>query len=835
MSFPKAKLQRFNDIQDSTPSPADYNISTKNHVSGAIISKTERFTELRSPASSDSSFISNGAVPTFKTPNPPRLLKGVSTNVNRKTKQNLFATADDAEALKDKIVECNNKDLFIQELTEDVEELKQELNDLQNVISKLKEDKYSLELNMEKLNVNHADSLRDLKENYELEIESLKKKTLEVSQTLDTMKNILIALKEDTVEELKSLLKSFDVLQNLIDLLNKNFQLLIVEKTDQLTAKTKQIQELEDNISVLEKVHLQEVDELKRMHQKEIQTLESDMLKTVTNMHNIIDTEKENGEKRLKQMENLKRREIDVLKGKFIEQKIKLTEDFELKIQQQKEDFKEATILTEIQTREKCDAIELRWKTRVEEVRLEADAILRECQAIAEYNVIQSEIEKNKVLYELSEEKKKTDTLLTQNLEIKNNYVTLDTKRKTLESKLSSVIIELNTTRQELGQEIEQCKEDIKKATKDRNLYELTVQKTHKTVEALKKRLMKSDQDVEQLKAELEATEESKLEVEGKCNQLMQELEILTDLCDVIEEQNKLSVDASLVQLKEELLNKVDTFKSQADEEIKLKENELNRVKKDLSDARKLLHDQHILNSKAQECISVSQNEIKHLEVLNEKLTVSENIANNLLKENSKLTTVIEFMQASESDLLKQLRDLKNESKTCQCNSQNMLSNPSGNDELNKKYLELLERLKLVEDENSQLRTTVDKQNCLIGPFRDSLKAYEMEYAALMNEKQHAEKEAQEMGMKYADILGHQNQKQKIKHLTDLKKKNIALNEEIQKLELKTRSQARTIENLKSELTPKKLLKKNKENLDQSNGSLNTSRIDSPGPLKDRN
>lgn len=50
-----------------------------------------------------------------------------------------------------------------------------------------------------------------------------------------------------------------------------------------------------------------------------------------------------------------------------------------------------------------------------------------------------------------------------------------------------------------------------------------------------------------------------------------------------------------------------------------------------------------------------------------------------------------------------------------------------------------------------------------------------MEFKALFNQKEDAEKEAKEMGMKYAQILGHQNQKQKIKHLMDLKRKNYEL------------------------------------------------------------
>lgn len=40
-----------------------------------------------------------------------------------------------------------------------------------------------------------------------------------------------------------------------------------------------------------------------------------------------------------------------------------------------------------------------------------------------------------------------------------------------------------------------------------------------------------------------------------------------------------------------------------------------------------------------------------------------------------------------------------------------------------------------------------------------------------------AEQEIKEISLKYAEILGHQNKKQKIKYMVDLKKKNFELQE----------------------------------------------------------
>lgn len=78
-------------------------------------------------------------------------------------------------------------------------------------------------------------------------------------------------------------------------------------------------------------------------------------------------------------------------------------------------------------------------------------------------------------------------------------------------------------------------------------------------------------------------------------------------------------------------------------------------------------------------------------------------------------------------------------------------------------------------------------QETLIGPFRDQLEAYELERSALISQKHDAENEARMMGMKYAQILGHQNQKQKIKHLVDLKNKNRELTEVKQRISISLR------------------------------------------------
>uniref|UniRef100_A0A8C8RFF7 Hyaluronan mediated motility receptor n=1 Tax=Pelusios castaneus TaxID=367368 RepID=A0A8C8RFF7_9SAUR len=67
-------------------------------------------------------------------------------------------------------------------------------------------------------------------------------------------------------------------------------------------------------------------------------------------------------------------------------------------------------------------------------------------------------------------------------------------------------------------------------------------------------------------------------------------------------------------------------------------------------------------------------------------------------------------------------------------------------------------------------------------PFQQQLDAFEAEKNALMNEHGAAQEELNKLSDAYAKLLGHQNQRQKIKHVMKLKDENAQLKQEISKL-----------------------------------------------------
>lgn len=59
--------------------------------------------------------------------------------------------------------------------------------------------------------------------------------------------------------------------------------------------------------------------------------------------------------------------------------------------------------------------------------------------------------------------------------------------------------------------------------------------------------------------------------------------------------------------------------------------------------------------------------------------------------------------------------------------------------------------------------------------FQQQLDAFEAEKNALLNEHGAAQEELNKLSDAYAKLLGHQNQKQKIKHVMKLKEENTQL------------------------------------------------------------
>ncbi|KAG7260099.1 hypothetical protein CRUP_010157 [Coryphaenoides rupestris] len=69
-----------------------------------------------------------------------------------------------------------------------------------------------------------------------------------------------------------------------------------------------------------------------------------------------------------------------------------------------------------------------------------------------------------------------------------------------------------------------------------------------------------------------------------------------------------------------------------------------------------------------------------------------------------------------------------------------------------------------------------------VKPFQEQLNGFAAERDALLSENGVNQEELNRLADAYARLLGHQNQKQKIKHVIKLKDENITLKQEVSKL-----------------------------------------------------
>ncbi|XP_048885271.1 hyaluronan mediated motility receptor [Brienomyrus brachyistius] len=91
-----------------------------------------------------------------------------------------------------------------------------------------------------------------------------------------------------------------------------------------------------------------------------------------------------------------------------------------------------------------------------------------------------------------------------------------------------------------------------------------------------------------------------------------------------------------------------------------------------------------------------------------------------------------------------------------------------------------------------------------VKPFQEQLDSFSAERDALLNENGATQEELNRLADAYARLLGHQNQRQKIKHVMKLKEENISLKQEASKLRAQVTRQKKDLEQLKASQVPRR-------------------------------
>lgn len=628
---------------------------------------------------------------------------------------NIFKeTNSDSDALSDKIVECSNKDSYINDLIEQIEDMKLQLNQLKlqkddlkmqtiKFETLLKETQDDHKMEIENVNTKHKNKLtllqmeiengkinlelakkecdelksqnaynceaiiEQIKEEYELKMQNLHEdhynEHVILKEHISKIKDDMIMsrceweeMRTQNRQDIEELLQHISKFQKLNGLLIQTYNEEIKTKEEIIAKELQTSLRLENELEELKENHRKEIEDLKLKHKSEIEDIEYEMLQTITESHNKLERDK-------KLLEDMYKSNIINLENKHKDAIIKIRTQTDLQIKQIEEDCKLANQLTEAQLHEqykdienewkikiethvqhaeilineqkeinefnltqfkvekehlqkdfddKIQDIENKWKTKLEQQLKESDEILKECQAISEYNIIQCELEKNDAkhllaerLNELEEEKELSKKYLTLKNEIENLYTQLKLEHE-------NTLTNLATIQDELLKEKELRQNEAQHTLAEKHTFEITISKTRKTVEALTKRLFDSDRDVEQLKLELEACEKAKLENEDKCNKLTIELEAVKKLYEETELQNESNLvlcQDKIQKVEKDLYNKVDQYKGKSV-----------RILEETKEMKEHLHQQQTLNSEAQQLISKLVLEFEDCETQNIEL-----------------------------------------------------------------------------------------------------------------------------------------------------------------------------------------------------------------------
>nr|AAQ97980.1 hyaluronan-mediated motility receptor [Danio rerio] len=108
------------------------------------------------------------------------------------------------------------------------------------------------------------------------------------------------------------------------------------------------------------------------------------------------------------------------------------------------------------------------------------------------------------------------------------------------------------------------------------------------------------------------------------------------------------------------------------------------------------------------------------------------------------------------------------------------------------------------DSETEHWRNLYEELYAKVKPFQEQLDRFAAERSALLNEKGATQAELNKLADAYANLMGHQNQRQKIKHMVKLKEENLELKQEVSKLRSQVGKQKQELDRLKSSETTRR-------------------------------
>ncbi|KAM9130135.1 hyaluronan mediated motility receptor isoform 2-T2 [Pangshura tecta] len=403
----------------------------------------------------------------------------------------------------------------------------------------------------------------------------------------------------------------------------------------------------------------------------------------------------------------------------------------------------------------------------------------------------------------------------------------------TKEEELSKLIKELN----ERCQLLEQEKEKLLTENREKE------QSMNAEIESLKKRLLLEEQEhqkLQQKQEEIYSQLQQEKELSTSMHQKLLEFqEEMTNERLLLEEELEEAMDElDKLHIKEE---KVDKLVKHLEQENKSRAEELAKMEAKLKGKNAELERTNETHSKA--IVQLQEEHSNTLRKLGESVAEFESYKGSMTEEmaclrldNSSLQEKVAELRKAGQDMQQQLQELEHAKEKAKEEYARMLldaqtklalkeaeirrTKESCIAQITKLQTKLEEQ---TEDFKKQLeversRKTIDEKMAAgfeeiqtwralyedlynkTKPFQQQLDAFEAEKNALMNEHGAAQEELNKLSDAYAKLLGHQNQRQKIKHVMKLKDENAQLKQEVSKLRAQVAKEKQAQKELQEQL-----------------------------------
>ncbi|XP_071864189.1 uncharacterized protein isoform X6 [Bombus fervidus] len=726
----------------------------------------------------------------------------------------------------------------VNDLMEERDKLELKLQKRQNVVLELQGQLSALQCELdelkgeyEKVVENFSKEVGDLRYKYEEETNKLK---------LDFEKEKMILINENEFEilrriEIEAKVKDIDEQNNFLKKELENVQNLSKDVNNRLREAHQELEDSHRKHTLILKKHQEELGDIIKLHDEEKYKLKQQLEDARLNY--------------IKEIENLtiaRDKEVSEVKeaaGKKIEEETKRIKQHADKL----------VANAEAVTRETLAACRTECEERVKRVIADSDAkinaMIREAKIAVEEEMrltaerykaclARVEMERTALDEKLAIKDAEINRLSATLEELKNSAETQESFGQSLQIELDRAETELAEKKDELRALKDQIRAEAAEMVARRKRFEVIMAENQASVAALTKRLAQSNAEVERLQHELKRGEDCINEhrdllsimrnnsqiVHEQVHVLMDQLDAKKGLVDQLEAESLSELESlkSVFEAKIDDLKKIATrqvAKLQAENDAKTAQNI--EMKNQLQEMANHLAEAQSMLLKLEERNDAQELEISRVDMLNNKFneqlkereTAIEDL-NKLLEHQSEIHKVT----LNEASL--KIGELSDKIKC-----------------LEEKDSQIPKRNELLEEEQNRWRslekTIIEK----LEEEKSRREAAEDEVKKLSEYNEQLLKDYQEIHEKYAEVVGHHNHRQRIKHVSQLKDKINQLEQDLYAKMRTIEQQHKMIEKLRAE--EKRVHSKGKENMLGISQNTFATPIPSPHkpltPLRNRN